>query len=150
MSRADRWSEADLADVLSRSQSRVLSAHRGLPRLSAAPLVTAPIVPDRYKSDTERRFATENLESWKRQGQIEEWWYEPMKGLYLAPEATYTPDFMTYRVGEGCVVYEVKGAFIREKDRQKLKLAAAVYWCFPFLLAQWKEAQWHYTRMPSA
>lgn len=100
---------------------------------------------DRYRSQTERRYAA-LLETQKRAGEIDEWYYEPMK-LWLAPATTLTIDFMV--VTDMIELHEVKGVFIREKGWVKLKLAARLYPCFPMKLCQWKDGQWHYTTMPS-
>lgn len=111
----------------------------------------APAAPlDCYRSETERRYAA-YLDSEVNAGMVAAWWYEPMKGLYLAPKTSYTPDFLVqYCDGErGLECHEVKGAKIWEKDRIKAKLAARLYPCFRFLLAQWKESRWTWTHIPA-
>jgi len=103
--------------------------------------------PDRYRSETERRFAA-LLTAWQQQDVITHWWYEPCKGLYLAPHTSYTPDFLVSRSTGPLVFYEVKGAYIRPQDWVKAKQAAALYGCFWFFLAQWETQEWCFKEIP--
>ena len=104
---------------------------------------------DRYRSGTERRYAL--LLDWRTAaGEVSAWWYEPMKGLYLAPKTSYTPDFLLWFPDGHVECHEVKGGFIRAKDWQKTKWAAVQYPCFVFRLAQWKGQQWHWKTVPAA
>ena len=107
-----------------------------------------PPTTDRHRSDTERRYA-QVLQGRRLIGEIAEWYYEPCKGLYLAPRTSYTPDFLIWTPTGGLEFHEVKGGFIRAKDWEKTKWAAAYYRCFSFVLAQWKNAQWHYKTVPA-
>jgi hypothetical protein len=119
----------------------------GNPFPSAAPVANVP--PDRYKSDTERRYAAV-LDGWQHDGDILRWWYEPQKGLYLAPKTSYSPDFLLdYGPGRPLEFHEVKGAHIWPKDWILVKQAAALYPCYRFFLAQWKDAQWHWQGIPA-
>lgn len=107
----------------------------------------------RYRSQTEARYAAV-LEEEKRTGLILDYWYEPIKGLYLAPKTTYTPDFLV-QVWQSpdhrtLVFHEVKGPFIREKDLIKAKVAARLYPCFRFLLVQWTGDEWTWQLIPNA
>ena len=127
-----------------------MAQYRRLARGSAHPEVPTlvPVAPpDRYRSETERRFVAV-LARWQAEAKIQAWVYEPCKGLYLAPKTSYTPDFLTVGTDGRISMYEVKGAFIRDKDRQKLKQAAALYWWWPFVLAQEIRGAWTLTRMP--
>lgn len=104
-----------------------------------------------YKSEAEQRYA-QLLDTLKYEEQIAQWWYEPMKGLYLAPDTSYTPDFLVQwlqgpRSAE-LEIHEVKGAHIREKDWIKAKTAANKYPCFRWILAQWKQESWYYKDIP--
>ena len=122
------------------------AAHPDSPPAWATPPPTTPL--DRYTSATERRYAA-LLAQWERQGIIQQWWYEPCKGLYLAPRTSYTPDFLVWRVQEGFLEFhEVKGAFIRAKDWEKVKFAAVTFPIFRFVLAQWKDGAWHWREVP--
>ena len=108
---------------------------------------------DRFRSDTERRYAAV-LEAQRLRGEIVDWRYEPMKGLYLGPDSSYTPDFLVIFTIPGaswCTYefHEVKGGHIWPKDREKLKWAATAYPWFTFYLCQWKEQQWHITQVPA-
>ena len=84
-------------------------------------------------------------------GEVQAWWYEPCKGLYLAPKTSYTPDFLvqfrdpTRRLE----FHEVKGPYIWDKDWQKVKLAAAMYPCFRFVRAQWTKGRWFFREVPA-
>ena len=125
-----------------RSRAAV-AAHHGMPARSAV------VKADRFKSDTERRYAA-FLDQWKRDGEVKTWWYEACKGLYLAPHLSYTPDFLVQFTDRPFELewHEVKGAFIREKDWQRAKMAAALYPVWHFVLAQWKEQQWTWRTIP--
>ena len=116
----------------------------------SAPLPPVPLQrADRFRSETERRYGA-LLTTWQQQGIIQQWWYEPCKGLWLAPRTSYTPDFLVWRVQEGLLEFhEVKGGFVREKDWLKVKLAAVRYPVFRFLLARWQDGAWHWREVPS-
>jgi hypothetical protein len=163
--------EAWLAHI-AQSQCRILDDLGSSPRTHAGsrrtsidhppePSHTRVIPADRYKSKTERCFA-QLLDVWKHEGSVRQWWYEPMKGLYLAPGTSYTPDFLiepstttppdrlrpyldhAYRQ----ILIETKGAYIRDKDWLKAKQAAALYPCWRFVRAQWKHQEWHWKLIP--
>lgn len=145
------WTEADLERVVARGQVRVLTAptRTRFPRTPppAPARHQAPV--DRYRSQTERRFVRDCLEVWQHEGKIKQWWYEPCKGLFLAPKTTYTPDFLVQTPDSRLHFYEIKGAYIRPHDWIKVKLAAAKYACFPFWLAQWRKGRWQLTAIPA-
>ncbi len=111
----------------------------------------APDILTRYRSKAELRFA-DKLMAWQHAGVIDAWAYEPCKGLYLAAHTSYTPDFLTRHPGQDrrLTLWEVKGAFIREKDWIKLKLAAERYGAFfDFILAQWHAETWRFQVLPT-
>jgi hypothetical protein len=145
----DAW----LAEVLTHPGYRLVApvtmeAQAATTRPPAASIQDAT---DRYKSQTERRYAA-LLEHWKQEGQILGWWYEPCKGLYLAPKQSYTPDFLVQYPARDLRLlefHEVKGGLIRAKDRQKLKQAAALFPCFRFVLCQWQQAAWSFQEVPA-
>ena len=126
-----------------RSRAAV-AAHNGMPTRSI--LAKA----DRFRSDTERRYAA-LLDQWKHEGEVKAWWYEVCKGLYLAPALSYTPDFLVQFVDRPFELewHEVKGPFIREKDWNKAKMAAALYPIWHFVLAQRKDQQWTWQTIPA-
>ena len=150
------WTEAEYNAYLAKLTTKA-------PQATVTP--PAPPKEDRYKSKTERRFATTVLDVWQHDGLIQHWWYEPMKGLYLAPKTSYTPDFLVQARAHDThwfetlgvvsayisapLLFEVKGPHIYEKDWIKAKQAAALYACFTFVLAQWNDATWHYKRIPA-
>lgn len=149
------WTEDEYAALLARGQVREVGA-KG-PRMDQGRLRTfrgtkdADGVKDRFRSQTERRYAA-YLDGEVNAGMVDRWYYEPFKGLYLAPETSYTPDFLiSYCDGtQGLVFHEVKGAFIRQKDWIKLKMAAVLYPVFPFVLAQWKDGAWRWQDVPAS
>lgn len=105
---------------------------------------------DRYKSDTERRYAS-LLEQWQREGVVAFWRYEPCKGLWLAPALSYSPDFLVIWATRPQQTdwHEVKGAFVRPQDWNRLKMAAAQYPCWRFVLAQWQGGAWAWQVIPA-
>lgn len=144
--------ETELAQYLANGGSRVIGE---------APPVAAVIFPvprpvatppkgDRYRSKTERRYAQTILGVGLASGILKQYWYEPMKGLYLAPQTTYTPDFLVEYADptQPLELHEVKGAHIYPEAMQKLKHAAARYTCYRFLLAQWKGQRWWFKEIP--
>ena len=104
---------------------------------------------DRFRSDTERKYAA-LLEQWQREGEVRQWYYEPIR-LYLAPKTTLTVDFLVIWDirPRDLELHEVKPKWYREDGWQKLKIAAALYPCFRFLLAQWKDRKWTWQTIPA-
>jgi hypothetical protein len=127
--------------------ARVAAAH-SLP--ASLPAARTPQPLDRYRSKTERLYA-QRLAVYQYDGLIKRWWYEPAKGLYLAPQTSYTPDFLIEYADptRPLEMHEVKGGFVRPQDWQKTKQAAAIYTCFRFLLAQYKGGEWQYKEVPA-
>jgi hypothetical protein len=116
-----------------------------VPRANAAPVTT-----DRYRSKTERLYALTILDVGVASGLLKDYWYEPMKGLWLAPKTSYTPDFLVQYTDPTQLLelHEVKGGFVYAKDFQKTKMAAAKYGCYRFILAQWKNQHWWFKNVP--
>lgn len=154
--------DAELAAYLTEKQLRPVPGsepHGEHPnvRRRAPSVPTLHPVPEKppywpYKSLTEKRYGA-LLDTLKYDGQVWHWWYEPCKGLYLAPKLSFTPDFLVQWVPghprAQLEFHEVKGAHIYEKDWIRAKQAAAHYHCFRFLLAQWIEGEWHYKDIPA-
>lgn len=161
---ASNWSEEQLQEVLKRGTVRVVGERPTLTQAGKAVVVAHPLaVPepqpplsrtdephDRYRSKTERRYAL-LLQQRKAAGELREWWYEPCKGLYLAPRTSYTPDFLLWYTDpqRPLEFHEVKGGFIRAKDWQKTKWAAVAYPLFKFVLAQYKGQHWYWKEVPT-
>lgn len=102
---------------------------------------------DRYRSNTERRYAA-LLDTWLWEEDIARWWYEPMK-LWLAPKTTITIDFLVRRYGgERLELHEVKGGWYREDGLVKLKIAAHMYPCYKVVMAQWQKGEWIFKEIP--
>lgn len=83
----------------------------------------------------ERRFS-EHLTRMQSAGKIRAWWREPVK-LRLAGKTFYTPDFMVLpRTHIGIQTFvECKG-FMRDDAAVKLKVAAATYPCYSWILVR--------------
>jgi len=144
--------EAELREMLARGGARIIGD--ALPPAALVfPIPHASLTPlpgDRYRSKTERRYALTILDVGIASGILKRYWYEPMKGLYLAPKTTYTVDFLVEYTDatQPLECHEVKGGFIYPKDMQKTKMAAALYPCFRFIIAQWKDQRWWFKDVP--
>ena len=118
------------------------------PNIASALLPSTVEIPrDRFRSDTERRYA-QVLELRKYAGEIVDWYYEPIR-LFLAPRTTLTVDFLVVMRGKNLALHEVKAAWYKEDGWVKLKMAARLYPCFTFVLCQWKERGWYYQTIPA-
>lgn len=115
------------------------SAQAGSPvRMSAAEYRAMPQAKARFvrgqMNATEADYAW-RLDARMRHGEIVAWRYEAIT-LRLAERTTYTPDFLVLKPDGAVELYEVKGGFIREDANVKLKVAAAQYPWFRFLLVR--------------
>lgn len=72
-------------------------------------------------------------------GVFDEVWREPIK-LRLAGNTSYLPDFMTAGQGE-LIFWETKGR-MRDDAAVKLKVAAAQFQCFKWVLVQRQGVKW--------
>jgi hypothetical protein len=146
------WTEEDLARILAQGHARLVGTPGPVAaRVFPVPAPSATEGPsDRYRSKTERRYAETILDLGVASGILKGYWYEPCKGLWLAPKTSYTPDFLIQYAdpSQPLEFHEVKGGFIRPQDWQKTKMAAAIYHCFRFLRAQWKDQRWHFVEVP--
>ena len=112
-----------------------------------------PSVPERsapspYKSKWEASYAGK-LELEQRAGIIKQWWYEPFS-LWLPGKVRYKPDFLIQynlpicdpRTMELSIV-EVKGWSKNKRDGMtRLKIAAALFPCFRWVLASHTKNGW--------
>jgi len=100
----------------------------------------------REPNKTERRFENENLRPCQADGRIVGYQFEAVT-LRLANGVKYTPDYFTY--GPACAVkiFEVKGAYVYEDAKIKLKIAASQFHCFEFYLAQYSKGEWTINRV---
>lgn len=94
---------------------------------------------------TELRFENEKLKPWQSEGRIVGYQFEAIT-LKLANGVRYTPDYVAYGIG-AIRVYEVKGGFIREDAKIKLKFAAQQFHFFEFYLAQYEKGEWFIDRV---
>lgn len=126
--------------------SRDRSAEQDLADRFMPPSVKSAVGSDGM-SKLERRFRDTVLEPAYVRHDIGNYWREPAK-LRLAGRTYYTPDFMVIdRPGEHgipprFVMCEVKG-FMRDDAAVKLKVAAAAYPCFGWLLITRDKWGWH-------
>ena len=141
---------ARCAGMLARAIMHPLAQPPARPQRIPAPSAPPAQRLDRYRSETERRYAR-YLDGEVNAGIVARYYYEPCKGLWLAPKLSYTPDFLViYCDGErGHEMHEVKGEHIWPKDWDRLKMAAQLYQCWTFRLAQWKEQRWQWQKMPA-
>jgi hypothetical protein len=112
----------------------------------APPSAARAPTPDGYRSKTEARYA-EVLRWRQADGSIESWCYEPLS-LRLGADCHYRPDFLVTRPGTHLVeLVEVKGAYIRDRALDKVRMAASKFPCFVVTLAIWKGHAWTETRI---
>lgn len=83
---------------------------------------------------TESAYAT-ILEARKRSGEVLDYWYESVT-VKLADGVRYTPDFAVLLADGVLELHEVKGGFIRDDARVKLRVAAR-HTPFAYVLAQY-------------
>lgn len=98
----------------------------------------------RDMNKTERAYAM-ILEAKRRAGEIREWRFERVT-VKLADDCRYTPDFFVVAGDGACEFHEVKGGFIREDAKIKLKVAAEQF-PFRFVLCQLLKTGWEFTEM---
>jgi hypothetical protein len=89
----------------------------------------------------ERKFKDHVLTPAMERGAIEGFWREPIK-LRLAGRTTYAPDFLVIEGTARFTFVETKG-FMREDANVKLKVAAAMYPVFGWLLVTRDKWGWH-------
>ena len=99
----------------------------------------------KFKSKTEVAYA-QMLEARKRAGEIADWRYEAIT-FRLADGVRYTPDFLLTDHDGGMAIVEVKGGYIRDDARIKLRVAVAQFPGFAWYLAQYKASAWIVERM---
>lgn len=73
-------------------------------------------------------------------------YYERVK-LRVGDNSFYTPDFCVIDNCGELTLYEVKGAYIRDKALAKPKAAAMLYPHFKFILAQWLDGHWKFKEL---
>ncbi len=103
-----------------------------------------------YRSKLERDFAA-HLEHWRAMGLVGSWWYERLT-LKLADDVRLTPDFVVDKSVFGVsplrtTVYEVKGPYIRDDARIKLRVAAEQFTWLRWVLVQREQGRWVYTEL---
>lgn len=79
----------------------------------------------KFKSKAEARFA-QLLEARKKSGEILGWRYEAVT-LRLADGVRYTPDFLVEASNRRMTLIEVKGGYIRDDARIKLRVAVEMF-----------------------
>ena len=97
--------------------------------------VSLPLAEFELWNKTEKAFGDE-LELWKRGGEITWWAFEPIK-LRLAKSCFYTPDFAVMQADRSFEFFEVKG-FWRDDARVKIKVAVKLFPMFRFTAVSMK------------
>lgn len=92
-----------------------------------------------HMNKTEQAYAN-RLELLLRSGEIRRWGFESIK-FRLADRTFYTPDFMVVTDAQ-IEFHEVKGGFIYDDAMVKLKVVAAQYPEFSFLLIRKEKYKW--------
>lgn len=97
---------------------------------------------------TERRYA-DVLEQRRLAGEVLWWKFEAIAFRLAEERCFYHPDFMVMMADTTIEIHEVKGGFIRDDGRDKLKIAAGL---FPFVFRRcvWKDAKWTITEVGRA
>jgi len=101
-----------------------------------------------FDSPLELDFAAE-LESLMRNRQIREWRYHPLR-FRLAPNVSYTPDFMLVHLNESLALYEVKGSWKMKNardSRTRLEIAAYRYPWFQWHAVTRVDGAWSYKQI---
>lgn len=75
-------------------------------------------------------------------GEISDYKFEPIK-LKLAPNTTYSPDFLVITNDGEMQLHEVKG-YWEDDARVKIKVAAEMFWMFKFIAIQRDKSVWRY------
>lgn len=88
---------------------------------------------------TEARYAG-LLDDQVRRGQVRRYWFEAVR-FRLADRCWYLPDYLVERPGGALEVHEIKGGWIRDDAKVKLKVAAELM-PFRFYLCQWDGRAW--------
>ena len=135
-----RWSEQDY-------EAYQIRRSGAAPKVETVTAQSAPIRQSRKQPNkTERRFELEYLELWRRERAIDSYQFEAIT-LKLANGVRYTPDYLVSAIGKTAKIFEVKGGFIREDAKIKLKVAAAEFSQFEFYLAQYSKGEWTINRV---
>lgn len=99
----------------------------------------------RYRSKAEARYA-DVLEAERMAGRIRSWRYEAIT-LKLADRVRYTPDFLVVYTDLCMALHEVKGGYIRDDARIKLRVAVEMYPWFAWVLAVYSRGAWEVERL---
>ena len=99
----------------------------------------------KFKSKAEAAYA-QMLEARKRTGEIADWRYEAIT-LKLAEGVRYTPDFLLADHDGEMTLVEVKGGYIRDDARIKLRVAAGQFPGFAWYLAVCSKGAWVVERL---
>lgn len=98
----------------------------------------------KYASKWEELYA-QHLAAQALAGEIADWKYEPLK-ILLAPQTTYTPDFMVIMPDGKIEMHEVKG-YLRDDAAVKFKIAADSFPFWTFKMITRKQHEWQIMRI---
>lgn len=99
--------------------------------------------PSPYDSKTEALYA-QQLDHALTTGAITGYWAHP-GSLKLGEKLHYSPDFLVQTALGELEYHEVKGGFVRDDARVKLRAAAKIYFCYRFIQAQYHRKTWTIT-----
>ena len=99
--------------------------------------------PSPYDSKTEALYAKQ-LDKALANGLITAYWSHP-GSLKLGEKLHYSPDFLVQLISGELEYHEVKGGFVRDDARVKLRAAAKIYHCYRFVQAQYNKKAWTIT-----
>lgn len=97
---------------------------------------------------TEQRRA-EELELLKRAGEVQWFAFEPVR-FRLAYNTTYTPDFLVLSKDGGLMAEEIKGSWVTDDSRVKVKVFAETFkWIHVRVFVWQKKGGWKIEEIPA-
>ncbi len=129
-----RWSDEQFAAWKARQGIIKTVTELGSPDVAPLPVRTVGLElrTPKFRSKAEARYA-DILEGQRRNGQIQKWRHEAIT-LKLADGVRFTPDFLVDENDGRMTLIEVKGEYIRDDARIKLRVAVEMYPGFRWFL----------------
>lgn len=124
-------------------QQDIYEAYQQKRQASAPPAPEPRIIQQSRKppNQTEERFRLAYLEAWVRDGEIDRYGEHESIRFQIGNGVTLCPDWPAWKDGR-LILFEVKGAFIREDATVKLKCFARAYPEHELWLYQWRGGEW--------
>ncbi len=126
-----RWTTDQLAEHLARIKAPV-------------PAAVEPAGP-KFRSKLEAEYA-QMLEAQARSGLIKSWMYEGIT-VRLADGVRFTVDFNVLALDGSLSMVEVKGPYMRDDARIKLRVAARTFSMFGWFLSVKRKGAWEVTQL---